>query len=373
VKSTLAFLVGAAAAVALLALALLALTPASRDVADIEVRTVPWRTQAGRIPKSYPPGQGFVAGWEGLRRIDVALVVQGEVEGAELELVLRSEGPDGDVLRRSRLGSDALPPTGASDWASFEFEPIAPSAGLRFWWQLELPGDVRSSPYTPWVRYDGQPGIDMAWGNRIVPGPVHEGAIADPSSAWGARDSYPRVPHPNLSALSFAIDVMRPAVGPCVLEIWGPDADPAVDPPLRRAELLPEEEVNGGYAFFSFEPIADSRWTQMRYRLTTNAGARVVGTEDGPSFKTWHGGGLALEENSTSFGQKEPPYLVGSSRAGVVRGDRSLVFRAYGSPQPLDAWKRAMDRAGWRLVAGALSWIVAVGVLARALALRQRS
>lgn len=371
-KGALAFLLGAVSALAVLVLAVVIFAPASRNVADIEVRTVPWRTQAGRIPKSYPPGQGFVAGWEGLRRIDVALVVQGEVEGAELALVLRADGPDGEVLRRSRLGTDALPPAGARGWAAFEFEPIDSSTGLRFWWQLEVPGDARSSPYTPWVRYDGQPGIDMAWGDRIVPGPVHEGAIADPSSAWGARDSFLRVPHPHLSALSFAVDVMRPAVGPCVLEVWGPGTDPAVDPPLRRAELAPEEEVNGGYAFFSFEPIADSRWTEMRYRLTTNAGTRIVGNEHGPSFKSWHGGGVSIEAGEASPRNTEPPSLLGSSRAGLVRSDRSLVFRAYGSPQPLGVPLRVLDRAGWRLIAGVLAWIVAVGVLARALTLRQR-
>ncbi len=371
-KGSLAFLIGAAGAIALLALALVAFTPPTQEVADIEVRTVPWRTQAGRIPKSYPPGQGFVAGWDGLRRIDVALVVQGPTEGAALELVLCEEGPAGTVLRRARLGSDALPPAGARGWASFEFEPLEASAGQSYWWRLEIPGDAPSSPYTPWLRYDGQPGVDMAWGNRIVPGPVHEGVIADPSSAWGARDSYLRVPHAHLSALSFAIDVMRPAVGPCVLEVWGPGADPAIDPPLRRAELLPEEEVNGGYAFFSFEPIADSRWKEMHYRLTTNAGARVVGTEHGPSFKTWHGGEVARAAGSGARNSGETPYLVGSSRGGLVRSDRSLVFRAYGTPGASDVWRRTRERAGWRLAAGALAWILAVAVLARALAPRAR-
>ena len=365
-RTAIGFLLGALLALAAGAAALLV---ATRGAPMVEVRSVPWRTQGGRIPRAFPPGQGFVCTREGLERIEVALVTQGADVGQGLELVLREGGPGGEELRRARLAPEDLPAPGTSGWASFAFEPVRYSQGGRFWWQLEVPGERPSCAYTPWVRYHGQPGIDMAWGDRIVPGSVHEGRIADPTSAWGARDTYLRVPHANLSALAFAVDTLRPAVGPCVLEVWGEGADPARDAPLRRVELRPEEEVGGGYAYFAFEPIADSRWREMRYRLSTNGGARLVGTEHGPSYKGWHG-----------RGESEAP-LLGASRGGLVWTDRAHVFRAFGSPAPADGLDEATagvlevaDRAGWRLPAAGLAWALSAGLagLAGALLARRR-
>ena len=362
-RSLIGFLLGALLASAT---GLYALVGATRGAPMVEVRSVPWRTQAGRIPRAYPPGQGFVATREGLARIDVALVTQGADVGEGLDLVLREGGPDGPELRRVRLAPGELPAPGTRGWARFEFEPIRYSQAGHYWWQLELPGERPSCAYTPWVRYHGQPGVDMAWGNRIVPGPVHEGLIANMTDQWASSEYHLRVPHANLAALSFAVDALRPAVGPCVLELWDEGADPAQAPPLRRVELRPEDEVSGGHAYFAFEPVAASRWRAMRYRLTLNDGARIVGTERGPSLKSWHGRGAG------------GPVLLGASRGDLVHPDRALVFRAFGAADPADGLDEetagvleVARRAGRRLGVAALLWVLAGGLLGALLAGRR--
>jgi hypothetical protein len=363
-RAAVGFVLGALLAAAL---GLWSLAAASRGAPALEVRSVPWRTQAGRIPRAYPPGQGFRCTREGLERIDVALVTQGADTGEGLELVLRQGSPTGEIVRRARLGPEELPAPGERGWARFEFEPVRYSQHGDFWWQLEVPGERPSCAYTPWVRYHGQPGVDMGWGDRVVPGPVHEGLVADPTSAWGARDTYLRVPHANLSALAFAVDTLRPAVGPCVLELWDEGADPATDPPLRRVELAPEEEVSGGYAWFAFEPVAASRWRAMRYRLTVNRGARLVGTEHGPSFKSWHG-----------RGPSELP-LLGASRGERIWTDRAHVFRAFGGAEPADGLDEVTEgllevaerAGGWRLGLGGLAWVLSAGLVGALVARRR--
>lgn len=346
-KASLAFVSGALLAALLSVAALLA----SANSSDVQVRTIPWRTQAGRLQRAIPLGQGFRCTFDGLHSIDVALVALGNAQGAKLELVLRAEGPEGPVLRRSMAHS--LP--AQSGWGVFNFKPLADSAGRALWWQLEWPGEARQSVHSPWIRYHGQVGINMAWGNTIVRGPQLEGRLADAPAGQTAPGAYSRVPHPYLCAVAFAAENLRPAVGPVRLELWGPGQDPASDPALRTATLEDEDEVHGGYAFFAFEPIAQSRWSDITYRLTLNDGAKLVGTEGAPSRLTWHGKRLS------------DPALLGHSRGARIHTDRSLIFRAHSAPGPRQRLEQILERGGWRLLLGALCWIIAAGLLFRAL------
>lgn len=336
-----------------LAVVVCALVPMAllgNEVPDVEVRTVPWRTHGGKLMPRFTTGQGFRCEWNGLARIEVGLVSLGPARDAELELVLHDESARGAVLRRSKIRPGPL--AGQGQFASFEFDPVADSAGRDFWFELVPPGE-RPSPYSAWIRYHGQPGHDTAWGNRIQRGPVVEGPAQDNSEA-AILDIFPgNVPFPNLSALAFAVEHLDPAEGEVRLELWRGFA-PEVDvQPLRSVELRPEEAVRGGYAFFAFEPIADSRWQEFRYRLTMPESARLVAFEAGPSLKTFHGGDAA-----------RPP-LLGVVLGDTLHLDRSLIFRAHSSPSRFDVWQRIARRAGWKLGLGALAWALAIVLIIR--------
>jgi hypothetical protein len=324
--------------------------------AEVEVRTVPWRTQTGRLSDSARTGQGFRCRWNGLSRIEIAVAALGPAEGAQLDLELRADKRGGEVLRRSRVTPVGL--AGGRGYVPFDFEPLSDSAGRDFWFELGVPGQARQSPYSAWIRYHGQPGIDAPWGNRILPGTVFEGRLVDNSVQPGERQTWAKVPHAQLAAVAFAVEALRPATGLARLELWDEGADPATDAPRVSTTLSSEEEVLGGYAFFAFEPLAHSRWKDMRYRLTVGAAARVVGFGAGPSFKTFHGGTPA------------EPSLLGMTRAERLHLDRSLVFRARSSPSRAEVFELIESRAGWKLWCGALCWVLGV-VLALRLFLRR--
>jgi len=313
------------------------------EVLDVEVRTAPRRTQTGRLLDESPVGQGFRCRWNGLRSIEVALTPLGPAAEAELELVLRADGPHGEVLRRARLGPAELAAGGA--FTTFAFEPLDDSAGRELWFELDVPGERVQSPYSAWVRYHGQPGTDAPWGDRILPGTVFEGKLLDHSIAPGSRPTWGRVPHPHLAAVAFAFEAVRG--GRARLEVFDEGADLAQDPPLRVALLDVQQSTRGGYAYFQFEPIADSRWKDLGFRLTVDQEARLVGFEYGPSLKTFHGG------------TPPAPPLLGMTRGGRVYQDRSLVFRARSSPSRAEAWALIRARAGWKLWAGGLCWVLA--------------
>lgn len=314
---------------------------ATTEVPDIAVRSVPWRTQGGQLSKTHPTGQGFRCRWDGLHRIDVALVALAPPGDAGLELVLRADGPDGALLRRARSHPGALEGQGA--FVAFEFEPLTQSRGRRFWFELSPVGDDGPSPYSAWVRFHGQPGHDCVWGDRIWTGPVIEGRLVDHARVVSQQDPG-NVPHPHLRAVAVAADHLQPSLGPVRLELWEGEAS---GPPLCTVELGSEHEVRGGWAFFSFPPIADSRWKQYRFRLTLHEGARLVGLEQGLTLKTFHGADLSESA------------LAGVSLDGVLHPDRDLLFRAWSAPSSADLAALIGERAGWKLVVSALAWILA--------------
>jgi len=321
------------------------------EAVDVEVRTVPWRTQTGRLEREHPVGQGFRPSWNGLDQLDVGLVCLGDSSGAGLELVLREGGPAGRELRRAPLEPGA--PTAGRGWGSFVFEPVEDSAGRELWFELRVQGESRRSPWSPWLRYHGQPGVDTPWGDRVLRGPLFEGLVADESPAGREHPAHGHLIAPNLAALAFACERLEPAAGEVRLELWPEEADPERTPPLRSATLGPEEAALGGWAVFAFEPVRESRHGRYRFRLRAPESTRLVGFEAGPCVKSFHGGTAA-----------EPP-LLGASRGGRVQLDRSLVFRAHARPSMAQVLGRIRERAGWKLVGAALFWVLAVAVALR--------
>ncbi|MFT7671010.1 MAG: hypothetical protein ACI8X5_003725, partial [Planctomycetota bacterium] len=262
-----------------------------QETSDVAVRTVPWRTQAGQITKSSPIGQGFRPEWNGLDRVDLALVALGATDGAQLELVLRQGSADGEVLRRARMPAGAL--DSGRGWVAFEFDPIEHSAGQAFWFSLEIPGEKQRSPYSPWIRFNGHPGEDSPWGDRIISGKEVEGLIADHSAAGVEQPLYGTLPAPNLTAIAFATDSIQPSPGEIRLEVWPADEDRATSKLKRSVTIGPEEQVFGGYTYFAFEPVPESRGKPWSFSLSLNQSARLVGFESGPSLKTFHSGPIA--------------------------------------------------------------------------------
>ena len=341
---------GAAAVMAIL-FAVLPLVLISKDAFDLEVRTAPWRTHAGQVTKASPIGQGFQANWNGLDRIDVALVTLGPTKGAELELVLRRGGRESAVLRRARLDPAQLEQ--GRGWVSFQFDPVPDSAGESFWFELKVTGGRGRSPYSPWIRYHGHPGEDTPWGTRVLTGELLESELADHSPSGVAHFSHGHLIAPNLAAVAFATESINPARGEVSFELWRSEDDPESTPPLRSVQLHPDEKIHGGWTFFAFEPVEDSRHERFKFRLHLNETARLVGFENGPSVKTFHGGTPS-----------QPP-LLGMTRGKQVMVDRSLIFRVHGAPTPSQLLDRIHQRAGWKLAAAALSWLLAVSLLVR--------
>lgn len=321
------------------------------DLPDVEVRTVPRRTHGGKLLAEHPAGQGFRCRWNDLARIDVGLVSPGPAGDAALELVLRAGGPNGEVLRRSRTAPGEL--QGQGHFAAFEFEPLADSAGRELWFELGPPADASPSPYSPWIRFHGQPGHDTPWGNRIVVGTVIETALTNTSHEPDLLDPG-NVPHPNLRALAFATDSVVPGSETLRLELF----EEGREDPVREVELGSENEVHGGYLFFSFPPIEESRWKNYRYRVSLPPDSRLVGFELGPSVKSFHG---APVEGSP---------LLGASLGGVAYPDRDLVFRAWSSPSAGDVAALLRERTGGKEILAVLLWVLAIGLVLRVFVVR---
>lgn len=326
---------------------------AAGDLPDIEIRTVPWRAHSGRLLARWPLAQGFRCETDGLRRIEVALVSLVRPSNGGVELTLRAGGPDGAALRTVEVRPGDLAQGG--EWVAFDFEPVADSAGRDFWFELSPTADRRPGDHGAHVRYHGQVGHIGTWAGRVVPGPVVEGVLraVKPLRPRPRAEGAPpvdEVPHPNLRAVAFAAQDVAPRLGEVKLELWREGDE---GPPLRTVVLGPENEVRNGFLIFAFEPIADSRWTRYRYRLTLHDRAALIGDELGPTMLTFHG---------TEDGDGR---LLGLARGGVVVGDRDLVFRAWGERDRARAFGLIRERAGWRLWLAAALWIAAVAIVVR--------
>lgn len=337
----------ALAVLATLAAGLWPLWRAARALPLIDVHERPWTTQSGRLLERYPLGQSFRCAADGLARIEVALVPLHVPPRGTLRLRLRADGPEGELVREVELAPGASAPPGAL--VAFEFAPVEGSAGRVFHFDLVPATGPRPADWAAWIRYRGREGHEGAWGNRTYEQPVIEGVVRA-SIAPGREEGFDpiakpdNVPHPSFRALSFAALQLAPRLGEARLDLWELDAQ---GPPLRSVSLAQEDEVRDGFAFFSFEPIADSRFRKYRYRLVLPPGSVLVGDAIGPTMKSWHGLDRAGGE------------LLGASVGGEPRPDRDLVFRAFARPDPARALAVIRERAGWRLWTGLSAWLAA--------------
>lgn len=310
------------------------------EVPDVEIRYLPRQTQTGRIFPRHPLGQGFVAEFGGLHAVDVAMVPLGG-EPVDLEFVLRADSPNGPELRRVRLAGASLPTEDA--WVRFEFEPIDDSSGARFF--FELSSEIQSS-HSPWTRYRGVPYLVRAWGDRVIGGSSIEGDLLP---------DRPRLPpdlqHADLRALAFAVDGADLAAAPATLTL----SDPASGDVLRTSSARPRAPHAGGWMFFEFDVLPDTRWRALHFALELPPGARLVGTTDGPSIVAFH---------STSWAS---PGVLGATWCGEPLLDRDLVFRAWSTDSRASLFKRLSDRSDRELVYAALASFLSLVAMSKLL------
>jgi hypothetical protein len=312
--------------------------PALEGLPDREVRSLPRLTHAGRIGRESALGQVFRCEADGLRAVDLALArLPGERR--PLELVLRADGPGGEVLRRA-----TATPEGSRLWLAFEFEPLEDSGGR--WLHLAvrpLEGEGPST-YTPWIRYHGQVGLNAPWGDRVLVTPRTTTEFVSPLD--------------HLRALALAFEQLAPVEGPVTLRLREAEAPRRV---VREVRLEAARRVRVGYVFLAFEPLPES--AGRRYVLELEAGAplRLVANEAGPSFKTFHG----------TPGSR--PGMRGATAGDLALGDRDLVFRARAGGGRLAGLRLLAQRLGGRGVVALAAWVLATLALTACLAGRGQS
>lgn len=305
----------------------------------INVRTAPLVTHQGGLTPLNPTGEIFRCTQDGLRRIDVLLIMIDPSLRANVTLKLRANSPEGVVLREVKVKPELT--HNISSWANFEFKPIADSKDKTFHFSLE-PADEAATNLSPYVRYHGQLGRNDPWGDRYLPaGVTHE---ADFISA-----------HANLRSLAFPVESMFPNLGTTTLAIFD---DTSSKDPVRTTTLKLPDETHLGWSFFSFEPIPESRWKRYYFKLNVPEHCRLIGTEDEsrrviPVFKTFHG-----QELMTSP-------LLGMTRGSMRQPDRDLVFQAWCEDPPNAVLARLEERTGGKLWSAVLLWCIATAICLR--------
>lgn len=318
--------------------AVLWLRPTLATWFDIEVRSQPWQTHSGRLRHDTPLGERFVCEAPDLERIDVALAPLGSAAAeTAVEFQLRADGPDGPILRRAVAQGADLPRGGG--FLPFEFEPLEESAGRQLFFQIRPTAE--QSDLSAWLRYRGQVGDRRPWGDRTLSGPVIEGQL--------------RAEQPLLCAIAFAVDVLPVGDGVVELELFDEAGES-----IRRTPLEPDASVDTGYAFFPFEPITGSRWKVYRYRLTLPEEARIIATEEGPSFFGLHG-----------WPEVGDGPLLGMSVGVRMVPDRDLIFRARCRKSPREGLELLRERLGPRGLVGVGVWVLAASLFLYTLATRR--
>jgi hypothetical protein len=309
----------------------LALAWAGAQVRDLDVRSAPWRINLGHLRAGSHAGEVFTAVRDGLERIDVAVEDFTEQPTSEVELVLRADGPDGVELRRA-LGA-RLEPGRQGGWLVFEFEPVEDSGGRRFHASIGPAPGVEVCWYAPWMRFRGSSDRGSRWGESVFEGPVVEGRfISD---------------HAPLRGLAFGGEELSGAAELVLLDLEGRE--------LRRSRVEFPEPVEWGWIVFGFEPLAESRWRTLAYRVELPAGARLRGSGEEPARLSFFGGGRVDE------------HLGGLTHGGRTFADRDLALRTWSARGPGVALGLLRERLGARGLAAALLSLLASAALAAGL------
>ncbi|HPF15359.1 MAG TPA: hypothetical protein PLJ12_13940 [Planctomycetota bacterium] len=320
-------------------------TALDREVADIELRDRITRTPVSKVFQGFPPGQLFRCDFRDLQRIDVRVLRQGNDDGPDLLLELREVPGDQldrfltqPVVRSAAMESVA----GARGplWATFRFEPIPASKGKVYHFSLR-PAEGRDlTNWAPFVSMRATTGEFLPWGNRLV---------SEPTLTWDFRSRFS-----DLSAVAIAVNGLDATAAPSSLQLFELPEGAGVDPtPVLRAEgqLHHQAPIASGYAFYTLDPIANSRWKKYRAVLHLPPGARVLMTDSGPTYIEYHGIGTP------------PPELIGQTIARDLQPNRDLVFRAYGEDGVRSNWGKLVARgAQGRFVWAWLVWGGAMGL-----------
>ncbi len=304
------------------------------DLPDVSVVSRPLRTHGGAIPSAAPPGQVFYCSEAGLRQLDVALVSVRPIS-TELELVVRADGPEGEVLRSCKAQPGQLREPA---FVPFQFEPILDSKDRWFHFQLQIDDELATASYATWIRFHGQTGRDDPWGSEKL----------DVRSV----QSYFQSPLGDLRAVAVACEHLSTKSGPVKFEIWDLDDGGKT---RRKLDWPAPAWVQNGYAFFSFQPIANSKGRNYGYRIDSAGPAEFNGRFGKPALKTLHG----LDG--------ETPGVRGMTSGMIRHPDRDLSFRSWSASGVAHGVSTAETRAGWRIWVAVSAWLLSILALARLL------
>lgn len=321
-------------AFALLLASALPLLALSTQRPALDVRAVPRQLPAGKIFAGHAFGQTFKYPAYELSRIEVLLVRQPGESSHALRLTLREGGPTGRVLHTVESTPAASEP--GPQFIEFEFPPRLYASGGTYHFAIGGSEATGASDWSPWISWRGRSGAALPWGDHTV-GP-NEATLTVKS----LRDK--------LAAVALAVDGLNVPAGTCLLEV----REAGREELLRTGELQHNSPIAGGYALFSFDPIADSRWREYDLRFVLPQDARVVAGEQGLSTISLHGAAPATES------------LLGMTQAGHALPHRDLIFRASGKVDQLGRLTLLFERIAWPklFIAWLLSWIAGGLVLA---------
>ena len=317
-------------------------TALDREVADIEIREAVTRTPNGKVFRNFPPGQLFRCDFADLQRIDLWVIPQGGVPETGLFLELREIPNDRidrfsaqPVVRSARMEVDENV-TGPR-WGVFRFDAIPASQG-KLYHLLVHPegGRFDLTNWSPFVSMRSTIGAFSVWGNGYTSNP----------EPLRFRSMYG-----NLSAIAVGVDGLDAAAGECSIDIFDEPADGSEPVWLAKGLLHHQAPTASGYAFFTFDPIAESRYRHLRVDFTLPANARVIRMKD-----------HAVHPDSVTaisyHGIGTPPAELLGQTLGKVRLDRrDLVFRAYGEDGVHSNWSKIEARgAKPRFLLALLRW-----------------
>lgn len=305
---------------------------ATRDLADLELRTRPYHARPGAIVGSADvlPRQRFRSPSDGLERIEVSLA-RATTAGDELELRLI----DRDAIVRTVRARFETSPDRSLPFARFSFEPLDDSGGREFAFELAPvggPGDGECG-LAPWIRARRMLGIRDFRGDIEI-------ASLDAASVTTFEGGF-KAQWGRLSGVDLAVAVL-PA-GPARFELFEGDSQA----PLRVVERPAVERQRGGSALFVFEPIERSRWGDFRWRATLPAGALLVGASPhAPAIGQYFGPARADGD------------LGGAVGVGWPVGEADIVFRTFARGR--SGLADVAERMGWRAACALVLWCAAV-------------
>ncbi len=313
-----------------------------REVPDLEIREAVTRTPNGKVFRNFPPGQLFRCDFRDLQRLDVWVIPQGGAPETGLILELREVPTDQTdrflsqpVVRSARM--EASMEAGGPRWGVFRFDPIPDSKGKLYHWKLQPEDGQRDlTKWAPFVSLRSTIGAFRPWGN---------GFTTDPEPLR-FRSMYG-----NLSAIAIGVDGLDAAAGESFIEVWQEPVDGREPFFLRKGVLHHQAPTASGYAFFTFDPIPESRYKFLRVDMHLPDNARVIrmqGHAEHPDSVTgisYHGVGTP------------PAELLGQTLGNLRLPQRDLIFRAFGEDGVTSNWNKVVQRgARMRFV---LAWILA--------------